>query len=75
MSTQKQQSCYLIILIFRVEGKHPLEYSVMCRLLLTHLLLDKVVNSGGDSRIVHVSSDAHLTKFDFEGGKSRIGLR
>ena len=43
--------------------------------LLTHLLLDKVVESGGDSRIVHVSSDAHLTKFDFQGDKSRIGLR
>ena len=43
--------------------------------LLTHLLLDKVIESGGDSRIVHVSSDAHLTKFDFEGDKSQIGLR
>ena len=42
--------------------------------LLTHLLLDKVVESGGDSRIVHVSSDAHLTKFDFEGDKSRVAL-
>ena len=43
--------------------------------LLTHLLLDKVMSSGGapggggDSRIIHVSSDAHLTKFDFEGLK------
>lgn len=39
--------------------------------LLTHLLLDKVISSGapggGDSRIIHVSSDAHLTKFDFQG--------
>ena len=42
--------------------------------LLTHLLLDKVVESGGDSLIVHVSSDAHLTKFDFEGDKSRVAL-
>ena len=41
--------------------------------LLTHLLLDKVISSGapggGDSRIIHVSSDAHLTKFDFQGLK------
>ena len=43
--------------------------------LLTHLLLDKVMSSGGapggggDSRLIHVSSDAHLTKFDFEGLK------